>query len=438
MIVAVKNGYIDLETQKLIKPDKSLFITKMMDVTYDKDAKAPKFEEFMSQIFLSKCNEDEELRTDEDIIIFILKWFGYGMTGRTSEHTLLNLYGKKGTNGKSVLWGTFGAIWNDYFGKVKNDIILKKGRGGDESKASPLTASLKGKRLIVLTEPSSGDRLDDQAVKDLVSSDMTTARQLHRDPIQFLPTHKILIPGNCELNLDNPDDAMARRWLLLPMLGWFGDCKDNQLEEKLTTEAEKSGILNLLLKGVKMYLEDVEKFGSIQQPQAIVEASKDYMVQEDIVLQFLKECCNFGEERETSQQILRQVYKVWCEKMGYKAWSTAPLSKRLKRDYGQSAGKNPSRWLGLEIKPDLIELDWRDTENNHWIEGKDTENCYPHFSFMDWHKSKAVGDVDFIWWCKYAQQNHPDIMKPLGGELGSNGHRRLLQHLRHRDQRIFP
>jgi len=438
MIVAVKNGYIDLETQKLIKPDKSLFITKMMDVTYDKDAKAPKFEEFMSQIFLSKCNEDEELLTDEDIIIFVLKWFGYGMTGRTTEHTLLNLYGKKGTNGKSVLWKTIAKIFGDYFRVVKNDIILKKGRGGDESKASPLTASLKGQRLIVLTEPSNMDRLDDNAVKDLVSSDMVAARQLHRDPIQFHPTHKILISGNCELNLDNPDDAMARRWLLLPMLGWFGDCKDNQLEEKLTTEAEKSGILNLLLKGVKMYLEDVEKFGSIQQPQAILEASKDYMEHEDIVLQFLKECCNFGEERETSQQILRQVYKVWCEKMGYKAWSTAPLSKRLKRDYGQSAGKNPSRWLGLEIKPDLIELDWRDTENNHWIEGKDTENCYPHFSFMDWHKSKAVGDVDFIWWCKYAQQNHPDIMKPLGGELGSNGHRRLLQHLRHRDQRIFP
>jgi putative DNA primase/helicase len=451
MIVAVKNGYIDLETQKLIKPDKSLFITKMMDVTYDKDAKAPKFEEFMSQIFLSKCNEDEQLRTDEDIIIFILKWFGYAMTGRTSEHTLLNLYGKKGTNGKSVLWGTISKIFGDYFRVVKNDIILKKGRGGDESKASPLTASLKGQRLIVLTEPSGGDRLDDNAVKDLVSSDMVTARQLHRDPIQFYPTHKILISGNCELNLDNPDDAMARRWLLLPMHGWFKHCKDNQLEDKLTTEAEKSGILNLLLKGVKMYLEDVEEFGSIQQPQAIVEASKDYMEQEDIVLQFLKESCNFGEEREASQQILRQVYKVWCDRMGYKAWSTAPLSKRLKRDYGQSAGKNPSRWLGLEVKPELIELGWRNTESDPWMEPDkepnrnkftnpippDEVHNFPHFRVVDWHKPKAVSEVDFLWWCKYALQNHPDIMKHLKGKLGSYGHKNLLRFIRHKDQRIF-
>ena len=79
-IVAVKNGYIDLKTQQLIEPDKSLYITKKMNVTYDKEAKAPRFEKFLRGIILSRCNEDKELRTDLDAIEFLFKWFGYGMT----------------------------------------------------------------------------------------------------------------------------------------------------------------------------------------------------------------------------------------------------------------------------------------------------------------------------------------------------------------------
>ena len=63
------------------------------------------------------------------------------------------------------------------------------------------------KRLAVTSEPSSGQRLDDQAVKDLVSSEKLTARNLHRDPISFLPTHKILIVGNWEQMLQ------IKQWL---------------------------------------------------------------------------------------------------------------------------------------------------------------------------------------------------------------------------------
>jgi len=430
MIVAVKNGYIDLKTQQLIKPSKSLYITKKMNVTYDKEAKAPKFEKFLGGIILSKCNEDKELRTDLDVIEFLYTWFGYAMTGRTTEHTLLYLYGD-GINGKSVLWGTLDEIFGDYFGKVSNDVIVKSGGRGDESKASPQTASLKGKRLAVTSEPSSGQRLDDQAVKDLVSSEKLTARNLHRDPISFLPSHKILIVGNWELALDAPDKAMARRIMLLPMLADFTNCRDNSIEDSIRTEEEKSGILNLLLNGVKMYLDDVDKFGSIQQPQAIVEASKKYLEGENIPLQFINEYCNFGDGLQCSQQMLRAFYKQFCKREGFKAWSSKPLNKMLKRDprIMECAGKNPSRWDGLEIKPELIDLDFCAGANTN-------DGTFPLFTNLDWHSPTEVNDTDFLWWCRYALKNHPNKMEKLKGEIGSDTHKTLVKVARTREFRF--
>ena len=70
-----------------------------------------------------------------------------------TEHTLLYLYGG-GINGKSVLWMTLAEIFGDYFGKVSNDVIVKSG-GRGTIKASPQTA-VRGKRLAVTSEPSSG------------------------------------------------------------------------------------------------------------------------------------------------------------------------------------------------------------------------------------------------------------------------------------------
>ena len=146
----------------------------------------------------------------------------------------------------------------------------------------------------------------------------------------ILPTHKILIVGNQELALDAPDKAMARRIMLLPMLADFTNCRDNSIEDSIRTEDEERNTKSLT-QWVKMYLEDVEKNGSIQQPQAIVEATKKYLEGENIPLQFINEYCNFGDGLQCSQQILRAFYKQYCSERASKAWSSKPLNKMLKR-----------------------------------------------------------------------------------------------------------
>jgi putative DNA primase/helicase len=82
------NGTIDLRTGKLRPHDRADLITKLSSVAYDAGAKAPRWEQFIREVFDDRA----------DLIAFVQRFAGYSLTGHTREQCFALCYGK-GANG---------------------------------------------------------------------------------------------------------------------------------------------------------------------------------------------------------------------------------------------------------------------------------------------------------------------------------------------------
>ncbi len=88
----VLNGTLDLRTGKLRPHDPRDLHTKLAPVVYDPEAKCPRWEQFLAEVFSDSADLPEFLRL----------LAGYLLTGDTREQAVFFLVGK-GANGKSVL-----------------------------------------------------------------------------------------------------------------------------------------------------------------------------------------------------------------------------------------------------------------------------------------------------------------------------------------------
>lgn len=112
--ITVGNGTLDFRTGELRPHDPNDFITKMTPVKYYRDARAPKFHEFLRRIM-----PDAEIRS------FLQRFFGYALTGDVSAQILPFFYGT-GKNGKSTLVNTILKIAGDYGQQAAPDLLMVK------------------------------------------------------------------------------------------------------------------------------------------------------------------------------------------------------------------------------------------------------------------------------------------------------------------------
>src|SRR5262249_30247609 len=142
---------------------------------------------------------------------FLQRYFGYCLTGQTSEHRFVFAYGT-GANGKGTLINTISRVLADYatIADVGTFIAATHERHPTD------VAKLHGFRLVVAQETEKGRRWDETKIKSLTGGDKMTARFMRQDFFDFTPTFKLFIIGNHKPRLDTVDEAMRRRLLLVP------------------------------------------------------------------------------------------------------------------------------------------------------------------------------------------------------------------------------
>ena len=157
--------------------------------------------------FLERVAPDPELRA------FLQRFCGYCCTGVTTEHKFVFAYGT-GANGKSTFINTIAAILGDYatIADVGTFIASNTERHPTD------VAKLHGYRLVVAQETEKGRRWDETKIKTMTGGDKMTARFMRCDFFDFIPQFKLWIVGNHKPRLDNVDEAMRRRMLLVPFL----------------------------------------------------------------------------------------------------------------------------------------------------------------------------------------------------------------------------
>ena len=157
---------------------------------------------------------------------------GYALTGITREHALFFLYGT-GANGKSVFLNTVSGIMADYATTAPIETFIAS---RDERHPTDI-AGLQGARLVTAFETEDGRRWAESKLKALTGGDRVAARFMRQDFFEFVPQFKLLIAGNHKPRLRAVDEAMRRRFNLVPFTVTIPEPeRDKDLAEKLRDE----------------------------------------------------------------------------------------------------------------------------------------------------------------------------------------------------------
>ena len=331
LLLGTPGGTVDLRTGKLRQAERGDMLTKLTACAPAAPGSRPeRWLTFLHEIFDG----------DADLVAFMQRTAGYALTGLTTEHKLLFLYGT-GRNGKSVFLNTLTHIWADYARRAAAETFLNT---QGEKHATGL-AGLQGARLVAGSELPVGKTWDESVIKDLTGGDRMTARYMRGDFFDFDPQLTLMIAGNNQPSFRGVDEAIRARVVLVPFLVTIPtDRRDKSLSDKL--KAEGPEILRWAIEGAEQWLDK-----GLNVPAKVAAASTEYMDDEDTLGQFLIDETMKDPAGFVTTTDLHERFKFWCERQGLHAWTQHTLRKELKsrgfQDHRRPHGRG---FIGLKTR----------------------------------------------------------------------------------------
>jgi putative DNA primase/helicase len=311
----VQNGTLELRHHdaggvRLRKHRRGDMISKLSPVRFDRKADAPLFHAFLARVL-----------PDPAVRAFLQRYLGYAMTGDTSEQCLVLLHGR-GANGKSTLVELVSWLLGDYATALPFASLLHDDRRRG-SEPTPDIARLPGARLVSASEPEIGQRFSESFVKQLTGGETITARNLNQPFFEFRPAFKLLLSFNHKPNVRGQDEGIWRRLHLVPFdVEIPPPERDLELLAKLKTEGP--GVLNWLLDGLRLWLED-----GLAVPEVVRAATDGYRVDSDPVGQFLAAATSPMPGARVQASLLYGAYAAWCRQAAYSPWSQNAFGRSL-------------------------------------------------------------------------------------------------------------
>jgi putative DNA primase/helicase len=312
MLLPCKNGTIDLATGDLLPSDPAHRATICLDIEYDPSADCPLWEKFLIRIMGSNL----------ELVSFIQRLVGHALTGDASGKYLVFMWGEKGNNGKSTLVETVMRLLGGYAMKSPTEMVMAKSyRGGVPNDI----ARLRGVRFTVTNEVDEGMTLSESVIKDLTGKDTLSARFMRGEFFDFEPTHKLWIYGNHKPEIRGTDPAIWERVRLIPFeVEIPKEERDERLQEKLACELP--GILAWAVRGCLQW----QRVG-INAPEIVNLATSEYRAEQDMLAQFLDDCCDTGKSYDVGASTIYQAYESWCKEMGIKPDTGTKFGRELTR-----------------------------------------------------------------------------------------------------------
>ena len=330
LLLGTPGGMVDLRTGDLRQAARGDMITKLTACAPAAPGSRPeRWLTFLHEIFDG----------DADLVAFIQRAAGYALTGLTTEHKLLFLYGT-GRNGKSVFLNTLTHIWADYARRAAAETFLNSA----VEKHSTGLAGLQGARLVAGSELPVGKTWDESVIKDLTGGDRMTARFMRGDFFDFDPQLTLMIAGNNQPSFRGVDEAIRARVVLVPFLVTIPpERRDKGLADKL--KAEGPEILRWAIEGAGHWLDK-----GLNVPAKVAAASTEYMDDEDTLGQFLIDETVTDPAGFVTTTDLHDRFKFWCERQGLHAWTLHTLRKELKsRGFHDARRKYGRGFEGLKL-----------------------------------------------------------------------------------------
>lgn len=322
-ILNTPGGVVDLRTGELRPARREDYCTKTTAVT-------PGGECLRWRAFLARITDG-----DRSLENFFQRMCGYILTGVTQEHAMFFLWGT-GANGKSKFVEAISGALGDYTKVAPIETFIDS-----KNQSHPTdVAGLQGARLVTAIETEEGRRWAESKVKTLTGGDRITARFMRQDFFEYIPQFKLVVAGNHRPGLRSVDEAMRRRFNLLPFSVTIPpEERDGELGEKL--KSEWSGILQWAIEGCLAWQSD-----GLNPAEAVTRATQDYFVEEDALARWIEERTERKDGFFESTSDLFADWKTWAEAAGEFVGTQKRFSVTFETRGYRKARKNMARGFG--------------------------------------------------------------------------------------------
>ena len=311
-VIISKNGKITFTQSH----NKKLYATNMLDFEYHEDAKCPKWERFLDQVM-----------SDEDRLT-LMEFIGYCFLPSHDYEAFLFLYGKSGSNGKSVILD----VLRSFFGEDNVSNLQLQQLEGHE------LHGLANKMLNIGSEIDKlgVDKGQFSNLKALVSPrDQIQINPKNQQPYSLKPEDKpkFAFAGN-DKPKGNIDNAVFRRMLLI---GFDKEIKDDEkirgLSERFSDELD--GIFALALDGLRRLVTQ----GKFTKGQKMQDALNEYKDEVNPTRVFIRDAIVFNKNRFVPNKYLYMLYSEFAKERGNKPMSQTKFIQVLKDEFAMAGVK---------------------------------------------------------------------------------------------------
>ncbi|HEX3861071.1 MAG TPA: phage/plasmid primase, P4 family [Stellaceae bacterium] len=320
-------GIIELRTGRTLPHDPDRYITKITAVA--PSAGCPLWLKFLGEI----------TGGDADLQAFLQRIAGYALTGSTREHALFFFYGTGG-NGKGVFLNTLSAILADYAAVAPMESFI-----ATQGERHPTDlAGLRGARFVSSQETEEGRRWAESKIKALTGGDPITARFMRQDFFTYQPAFKLVIAGNHKPGLRGVDEAIRRRFNLVPFTVTIAN-PDRDLPDKL--KEEWPGILKWMIEGCLGWQRN-----GLSAPASVRDATDAYLGEEDAIARWVEDCCVTGPSQWESSALLWPNWQDWATKANERVGSRRTFGMALEsHGYSPEKSQDIRGFRGLALIP---------------------------------------------------------------------------------------
>jgi putative DNA primase/helicase len=327
-ILNTAGGVVDLKTGAMRPARREDYCTKTTAVACGGDC--PRWLAFLARI----TNADQSLES------YLQRMCGYILTGVTQEEAMFFAWGT-GANGKSKFLQAISGVLGDYARVAPIETFIDS---KNQNHPTDL-AGLQGARLVTASETEQGRRWAESKVKSLTGGDRIPARYMRQDFFEYTPQFKLLVAGNHKPGLRTVDEAMRRRFNLLPFTVTIPpNERDGELGEKL--KAEWSGILRWAIEGCLAWRRE-----GLNPPAVVTAATERYFVEEDAFARWIEDRTERKDGFFESSSALWEDWKEWTDSTGEFAGKQKQFSLTLEaRGYCKDRNNKARGFKGIALR----------------------------------------------------------------------------------------
>jgi putative DNA primase/helicase len=315
-LIGTPSGVVDLRSNSLVPARPEQNVTKTTDVGFEAIDGPDDFDR-VAPVFMRVLKE--WMSGDEDMVYFLLFWFGASLFGISPEEKFLLMTGR-GRNGKGALKEAILFAAGDYAAELDRSLYMRSkfGDARSDSARADLIA-LKGKRITFFSEPNGGI-FNEELLKAHTGNDRISARALYSNNIQsWEATHSINFLTNELPSVEDVGPSMGERVMVADFRNAYeGANMDTSLKGrggKLWKERE--GILSILVWAASVWFQrwDAGK-GGLVLPERVKAQSKEFMERNDPVANWLNDRCVREKDAHAASRVAYENYLQWHTESG--------------------------------------------------------------------------------------------------------------------------